>query len=151
MAKRSGHYEPLPEIPARLPTIANKLMKHLQGMMAKHLGVKGREPSYKALVEQYTPALGHSATPDPLPSIRSSSKSGYEPRPIPTRRYVSETEDELLSDQREVSRQTSHSSSVTDTTRARGTSDEHRELPGLSPPASPPDADRRGGQQKSDI
>ena len=85
--------------------IAKQMMKHLPGKTAKKIRDKRKEPSYKALVEQHASTHESPATPEPHDSICSSSDSETEARPVYTRRYVSEREDELLSDRGEVSRQ----------------------------------------------
>ena len=90
--------------------MAKQMMKHLQGKTAKQIRDKRKEPSYKALVEQHASTHESPATPEPHESICSSSDSETEARPVYTRRYVSETEDELLSDGGEVSRKPSPSS-----------------------------------------
>ena len=79
------------------------MTEHLPGKTAKQIRDKGREPSYKAMVEQYT--AGCSTATEPQESICSSSESEAETGPVPTRRYISENEDELFSDQGEVNQQ----------------------------------------------
>ena len=90
--------------------MAKQMMKHLPGKTAKQIRDKRKEPSYKALVEQHASTHVSPVTPEPHESICSSSDSEPEVRPVYTRRYVSETEDELLSDGGEVYRQPSPSS-----------------------------------------
>jgi hypothetical protein len=80
------------------PQIAKQMMEHLPGKTAKQIRDKRREPSYKALVETYKLAQGQPANQEPPESICSSSDSEVEIRPVTTRRYVSETEDEDASD-----------------------------------------------------
>jgi len=70
-----------------LPQIA-KQMEHLLGKTAKQIRDKRREPSYKALVEQYKLTQGQSGNLEPLESICSSSDSGVEICPVSTRRRV---------------------------------------------------------------
>jgi len=84
--------------------IAKQMMKHLPGKMAKQIRDKGKEPSYKALVEQYASTHESPSTLE-HESICSNSDRETEARPVYTRRYVSETEVEPLSDGGEVPRQ----------------------------------------------
>jgi hypothetical protein len=97
------------------PQIAKQMMEHLPGKTVKQIRDKRKEPSYKALVEQLASNQVHSATPE-LESICSSSDSEPETRPLHSKRYVSETEDETYSDQGEDLRQPSPSSATTDET-----------------------------------
>ena len=85
--------------------IAKQMLKHIPGKTAKQIRDKRKEPSHKALVEQHASTHLRPTTPEPHESICSSSDSEIEARPVYTRRYISETEDKLLSDGGEVSRQ----------------------------------------------
>jgi len=80
------------------PQIAKQMMEHLPGKTAKQTRVKGKEPSYKALMEHCHSTSGHPKTVEPLESICSSSDSETKIRPVTTIRYVSETDDESSSD-----------------------------------------------------
>jgi hypothetical protein len=111
------------------PRIAKQVMEHLPGKTAKQIRDNRKEPSYKAHFERHTTWC--STTPDPLESRRSSSDSEIEIRPVPRRRYVSDTDD----DQGEVTRQPSPSSQVTgETSPARETSPSLERQPGLKLP-----------------
>ena len=63
--------------------IAKQKMEHLLVKRAKQIRDKRREPSYKALVEQYDPAPG--ATRGPLESTCSISDSETEICPVTTK------------------------------------------------------------------
>jgi len=95
------------------PQIAKQMMEHLPGKTAKQIRDKRKQPSYKALTEQYYSTSGYPKTVGPLESICSSSDSEAEIRPVTTKRYVLETEDEYSSDQGQASRQPGHSSAAT--------------------------------------
>ena len=90
------------------PQIVKQMMEHLPGKTAKQIRDKRKEPSYKALMEQCHSTSGHPRTVGPLEIICSSSDSETEIRPVTTKRYVSETEDESSSDQGQASRQPGH-------------------------------------------
>jgi len=95
------------------PHIAMQMMEHLPDKSLKQIKDKRREPTFKALVEQYKATQGDSATPE-LQDIRyPSSDSETESRPVPTGLYISETEDEGTSDQGHITRQLSPSFSRT--------------------------------------
>jgi len=122
------------------PQIAKQMTEHLPGKTAKQIRDKRREPSYKAIVEQYI--AQRSTATEPQESICSISESAAESGPVPTRRYVSETEDELFSDQGEVYQQPNPSSSGIgeNSTERRNSTELERQL-GLNQPAdegSPP-------------
>jgi hypothetical protein len=77
------------------------MMVHLPGKTAKQIRDKRREPSYRALVDRYQAGAEPSATQEPDDCICLSSESESETRTT-TRHYVSETEDEQLPDEDEV-------------------------------------------------
>jgi len=110
--------------------IAKQMMEHLPGKTAKQIRDKRREASYKALVEKYKLAQGQLTNQEPLDSICSSSDSEVEIRPVSTRRYVSETEDEDASDQGLDSRQPGPSSPKTGLTGPAQTHNRHRSRAG---------------------
>jgi hypothetical protein len=81
-----------------------QMMEHLPDKSLKQIRDKRREPTFKALVEQYKANQGDSATQE-LHDICPSSDSETESRPVPTGLYISETEDEATSIQGQISRQ----------------------------------------------
>ena len=85
------------------PQIAKQMMEHLPGKTAKQIRDKRKEASYKALVEHCPPT----PRPEPLESICSSSDSEPEIRIVPTIGHVSETEDEISSDEGQCTRKLS--------------------------------------------
>ena len=70
------------------PQIAKQMMEHFPCKPAKEIRDNRREPSYKALVEQYQLTEGQSTNLEALESIYSSFDSEVEIRPVSTRRCV---------------------------------------------------------------
>jgi len=117
------------------PHIAMQMMEHLPEKSLKQIRDKHREPTFKALVEQYKATQGDSITPE-LHDIRyPSSESETESRPVPTGFYKSQTEEEGTSDQGQFSRQLSPSSQ-SQTSLAQRHPTEFRHLPDLERLAS---------------
>jgi hypothetical protein len=114
------------------PHIAMKMMEHLPNKSLKQIRDEHREPTFKALVKQHKVTKGHSATSELHDIICPSSDSETESCLVPTRRYISETEDEVTSDQGQMSRQLSPSPPRTgQTSLAHRHIPESRQLPGL--------------------
>jgi len=115
------------------PQVAKQMMEHLPGKTVKQIRDKRNNPSYRALVDLHTKTSGPKRTPEPPEIICSSSDSEPDIRAAKKRKYISETEDELFSDDGEVSQQPSRSYPVTKKpTPARDTA--VRQLPGLLQP-----------------
>jgi hypothetical protein len=108
------------------------MMEYLPNKSLKQIRDKRRELTFKALVEQYKATTRHSATPKQHDIICASSDSETESRLVPNRRYISETEDEVTSDQGQMSRQLSPSPPRTgQTSLAHRRMTELRQSPGL--------------------
>jgi len=112
------------------PQIAKQMMEHLPGKTAKQIRDKRKEPSYKALTEQY-----YSETERPLESIHSSSDSEAEIRPVTSKRYALETEDEYSSDLGQDPRQPGHSPAATGQTSLAHEQPTEQQQPHLTRPA----------------
>jgi hypothetical protein len=67
--------------PYKAAHTAKQMKEHLPVKTAKEIRQKREEPSYKAQVQQLASNEEHSATPEPLESICSSSESETEIRP----------------------------------------------------------------------
>ena len=131
------------------PQIAKQMMEHLPVKTFKQIRDKRNNPSYKALVGLYTKTNGPTEIPEPLKSICSSSDREPDIRAATKRMYISETEDELFSDNGGVSRQPSRSYPVTNEANpARDTA--VRQLQGLSQPTGngPPSSREEVTDQK---
>ena len=113
------------------PRIAKQMMEHLPGKTAKQIRDKCKQPSYKALFEQYASTYECPVSSEPLNSSSASSDSEIEIKKRYRRRCISETEDEN-SDAGEVTRQPSPSSPVKDmATPGRVSAAQHEQVPGL--------------------
>jgi hypothetical protein len=88
------------------PHIAMQMKDHLPEKSLKQIRDKRRQPTFKTLVTQYKATQRNSATPEPNDTICPDSDSETESRLGYTRRHISETEDEDISDQGHNSRQT---------------------------------------------
>jgi len=112
------------------PHIAKQMMEHLPGKTAKQIRDKRKEPSYKALTEQY-----YSETEKPRESTRTSSDSEEEIRPVTRKRYALETEDEYSTDLEQEPRQPDHSPAATGQTSLAHEQPIEEQLPHLMRPA----------------
>ena len=114
------------------PHIAMQMLEHIPEKSLKQIRDKRREPTFKALVEQYKATQGDSATAEPHDIRYLSSDSESELRPVPTGLYIPETEEEGTSDQGQFTWQMSPSSQSTgQTSLAQRHSTEFRHLPDL--------------------